>query len=92
MNITNISTYVFVLLVSAATTAAYSQQREIKESLVFSDPTVAKSDNWVKGFSIDTIAILKRVLHTTHKAARTLTRPPVTRLVLAVFWVTVTLR
>jgi hypothetical protein len=53
MNITNISTYVFVLLVSAATTAAYSQQREIKESLVFSDPTVAKSDNWVKGFSID---------------------------------------
>jgi hypothetical protein len=53
MNITNISTYVFVLLVSAATTAAYSQQREIKESLVFSDPTVAKSDSWVKGFSVD---------------------------------------
>jgi len=33
--------------------AAYSQQREIKESLVYSDPTVAKGDKWVKGFSID---------------------------------------
>ena len=33
--------------------AAYSQQREIQESLVYSDPTVAKGDKWVQGFSID---------------------------------------
>jgi len=53
MNIINISTYALVVLVSAVGTVAHSQQREIKESLVFSDPTVAKSDSWVKGFSVD---------------------------------------
>ena len=33
--------------------AAYSQQRELQESLVYSDPTVAKGDKWVQGFSVD---------------------------------------
>jgi len=42
-----------ILLALTSSFSAYSQQREIQESLVYSDPTVAKGDKWVQGFSID---------------------------------------
>jgi hypothetical protein len=33
--------------------SVYGQGREIQDSLIYTDPTVAKGENWVKGFSID---------------------------------------
>jgi len=53
MKFINMPTLALAILASAVSTVVYSQQREIKESLVFSDPTVAKDDQWVKGVSID---------------------------------------
>jgi hypothetical protein len=63
------------LIVAFIATNAYGQGREIQDSLIYSDPTVSKSSDYIYGGSLEYWYTHKTINNSSYSASSTLTQP-----------------
>lgn len=69
------TTLIQSFIVALVATNAYGQSREIQDSLIYTDPTISKSSDYIYGGSIEYWYSHKSINNSSYSASSTLTQP-----------------